>query len=129
MRTTYTLGSLLVLVLSLALMGCAAPQKQLYPWGSYQAALYEYLKGNGADPGSQIARLEAEAQKNAASGLVSPPGLHGHLGLLYAKVGDDANAVKHLEAERKLFPESATYVDFLLKNAGKSAPKVMKVPS
>ena len=123
MRTKNTLGSTLILVLGLALTACAAPQKQMYQWGSYQAALYEYLKGNGADPGSQIARLESEAQKNAASGLVSPPGLHGHLALLYAKVGDDANAVRNLEAERKLFPESASYVDFLLKNAGKSAPK------
>ena len=109
-------------MVSLALAGCAAPQKPLYQWGSYQGALYEYLKSNGLDPASQIARLEAEAQKNAASGLASPPGLHGHLALLYAKVGDDANAIRSLETERRLFPESATYVNFLLKNASKGSP-------
>lgn len=106
----------------LALAGCAVPHKPLYQWGSYQGALYEYLKSNGLDPASQIARLEAEAQKNAASGFASPPGLHGHLALLYAKVGDDANAIRSLETERRLFPESATYVDFLLKNASKVSP-------
>lgn len=129
MRITCTFGGPLILVLGLALTACATPQKQLYPWGSYQAALYEYLKGNGVDPGSHITRLEAEAQKNAALGLVSPPGLHGHLALLYAKVGDDASAVSHLEIERKLFPESASYIDFLLKNAGKSTPQAVKAPA
>ena len=109
-------------MVGLALAGCAAPHKPLYQWGSYQGALYEYLKSNGLDPASQIARLEAEAQKNAASGFASPPGLHGHLALLYAKVGDDANAIRSLETERRLFPESATYVNFLLKNASKGAP-------
>ena len=32
---------------------------------------------------------------------------------------DDASVLKHLEAERALFPESAAYIDFLLKNAAK----------
>ena len=46
--------------------------------------------------------------------------MHGHLALLYAKTGDDANARKHLEAERAKFPESAAYVEFLLKSATKT---------
>lgn len=109
-------------MVGLSLAGCATAPKPLYQWGSYPSALYEHLKSNGSDPAAHIARLEADLQRNAASGAASPPGLHGHLALLYAKVGDDANAVRSLEAERRLFPESATYVDFLLKKAGKPAP-------
>ena len=109
--------ALLTVVLSFA--GCAAPVKPLYQWGGYQSSVYQYLKSNGSDPGAQIAQLEAEVQKNAATNNTSPPGLHGHLALLYSKMGDEASAVKHLEAERALFPESAAYIDFLLKNAAK----------
>ncbi len=109
----------------LALSACAAPAaKPLYSWGSYQNSVYQHLKSNGSDSGAQIAQLEAELQKNTASGAATPPGLHGHLALLYSKMGDDSSVVRHLEKERALFPESAAYIDFLLKNAiKKPAPK------
>jgi len=113
----------LLLVTAAVLAGCAAPQKPLYQWGGYQAALYNHLRGKNADMGTQIAQLEAQAQRTAAEGAVPPPGLHGHLALLYSKTGDDANALRHLQIERKLFPESATYIDHLLKNAARTAPK------
>lgn len=110
------------LALVLLLGACAAPPKPLYRWGGYQGALYEHLKGGG-DPGAMIARLEAQAQRADAEGAASPPGLHGHLAVLYSKTGDDANMLRHLQIERQLFPESATFIDFLLKNAGRPAPK------
>lgn len=105
------------------LSACAAPPKTLYQWGSYQGALYAYLKGGGADLGAQIATLEAQAQRTAAEGGLPPPGLHGHLALLYTKVGDDANAISNLQIERRLFPESATYIDHLMKNASRPVVK------
>ena len=107
----------------LGLTACVTPPKPLYQWAGYQSALYEYLKSDGANPGPQIALLEAQVQKNAATGEASPPGLHAHLGLLYSKAGDDAKAVEYLTAERKLFPESGPYIDFLLKSAAKPAAK------
>ena len=109
--------------IALGLTACAAPPKPLYQWGGYQGSLYQYFKSNGTDPGAQIEQLETQLQRNAAAGAASPPGLHGHLALLYSKLGDEANAVKHLEAERSLFPESANYINFLLKNAAKPASK------
>lgn len=116
------LPALLAVVLALA--GCAAPPKTLYQWGSYQASLYNYFKGNGSDPGAMILQLEEQLQKTAATGGAAPPGLHGHLALLYSKVGDDANAVAHLEAERKLFPESGVYIGMLLQRAAVMPAKV-----
>jgi hypothetical protein len=103
--------------------GCATAPRSLYQWGGYPAAVYAYLKDGGANAGAQIAQLEAQLQETQANRQSVPPGLHGHLALLYSKLGDDASALAHLEAERKLFPESAAYVDFLLKNAARSAPK------
>ena len=105
------------LIASLALVGCAQPgPKPLYQWAGYQNSVYQYLKSNGAEPGTQI-------EKNKVAGEANPPGMQAHLALLYAKTGDDVAAQRHLKAERAQFPESSTYVDFLLKNTKKDAGK------
>ena len=104
------------------LTACGTPQKPLYQWGGYQSSMYQYFKTNGEMPGDQITQLGSQLIKNKAANEATPPGLHGHRALLYAKVGNDDAARAHLEAERALFPESAAYVDFLLKKpAEKSA--------
>lgn len=114
----------LALIASLALVGCAQPgPKPLYQWAGYQPAVYQYMKSNGSEPGAQIAALEAQIEKNKVAGEANPPGMHAHLALLYSKTGDDVAAQRHLEAERAQFPESAAYVDFLLKSAKKDAGK------
>jgi hypothetical protein len=43
-----------------------------------------------------------------------PPGFHAHLGMLYSIAGKSDQMVAQFEDEKKLFPESATYMDFLL---------------
>ncbi|MBH9665526.1 DUF4810 domain-containing protein, partial [Burkholderia multivorans] len=40
---------------------------------------------------------------------------HAHLGMLYASVGNGQQATQSFEAEKALFPESASYMDFLMK--------------
>jgi len=110
------------LAIALALGACAAPKppQPLYAWGDYQSQLVKYYKSEG-DLGTQAQQLEQQLQKNAAAHLACPPGLHGHLALLYAKLGNDQASRDHLEAERQLFPESAAYVDFLLKKSAAAA--------
>jgi hypothetical protein len=118
--TRRRLGQGAILGLAMLLTACAAPPKTLYQWGGYQAALYAYLRGSATDLGAQAAQLEAQAQRSAAEGASPPPGLHGHLALLYSKSGDDANAVRHLQIEKRLFPESAAFINHLLKNAARA---------
>lgn len=104
------------------LTACGTPQKPLYQWNGYQTSLHEHFKTNGAGALDQITRLEEQLIRNKAAQEASPPGLHGHLALLYAKVGNDDAARAHLEAERALFPESAAFVDLLLKKAPSPRP-------
>ena len=104
--------------LALLMTACATPQKPLYQWKGYQSSLHQYFKSNGSSPADQITQLESQLIAIKAAQEAAPPGLHGHLALLYAKAGNDEAARAHLEAERALFPESAAYIDFLLKKPG-----------
>ena len=63
--------------------------------------------------------LERDLQKIRSSGKTPPPGYHAHLGMLYASLGKDDQMVQQFQTEKQLFPESAAYMDFLLKKAKK----------
>jgi hypothetical protein len=100
------------------LTGCAANKSTppLYQWDGYQPQVYEYFKGQ-SEPQQQIDALEKALQQIRAKGNRPPPGFHAHLGMLYASVGNDKQAVEEFEAEKQSFPESSTYMDFLLKKS------------
>ena len=94
--------------------GCVNRPPSLYEWGGYQPQVYEYFKSDNKGPEAQASALEADLQKIAAKGAKPPPGYHAHLGLLYANMGRDDQAVQSFQAEKALFPEAAHYMDFLL---------------
>ena len=100
---------------ALLLAGCAnTATPPLYQWNGYQPAVYDYLKGEKA-PQEQIDALEKAVQQIRAKGATPPPGFHAQLGMLYATVGNDSQAMQEFDAEKQLFPESSTYMDFLMK--------------
>ncbi|TES62254.1 DUF4810 domain-containing protein [Burkholderia cepacia] len=100
---------------AMLLVGCAAPTTPpLYQWNGYQPQVYEYFKGQSS-PQQQIDALEKALQEIRAKGNKPPPGFHAHLGMLYASVGNGQQATQSFEAEKALFPESASYMDFLMK--------------
>jgi hypothetical protein len=95
--------------------GCAANRPApLYQWDGYQPQVYEYFKGQ-TSPQEQIDALEKSLQTIRAKGNTPPPGFHAHLGMLYASTGKDQQARDEFLAEQQSFPESSTYMDFLLK--------------
>lgn len=101
------------LAATLLLTGCATGPGPLYYWGDYQPALYgHFTKETG--PQEQIASLEAGLEKARAAGKPVPPGYNAHLGLLYAEGEQTDQMLKYFEAEKALYPESASYMDFLL---------------
>lgn len=107
-------GALLMVAAAL-LGGCAQAPKPLYHWGGYQDSLYEHFKGDGRSPEQQLQTLAEAQQKAAATGTPLPPGFRAHVGLLQLRLGRDAEARSQFEAEKAQFPESAPYIDSLLK--------------
>ncbi|MYN43577.1 DUF4810 domain-containing protein [Pseudoduganella sp. FT93W] len=110
-------GSALVFCAIALLSGCAAAPKTLYGWDGYQPQVYMHLKGESPD--QQIAELEKSLQTLSAKGMSAPPGFHAHLGMLYSITGKPEQMVSQFEDEKKLFPESAAYMDLLLSKAKK----------
>ena len=113
MKPTKNLKRAAMLALAAAVLtGCATPPKTLYQWEGYQPQVYQYLKGES--PEQQIATMEKDLQTISAKGASVPPGFHAHLGMLYSVAGRPDQVVTQFEDEKKLFPESAAYMDFLL---------------
>jgi hypothetical protein len=103
------------------LVGCAPTPKRLYHWEGFQGQLYEYFKADSSSPEEQLRILGAQVEKSRARGAALPPGFRAHLAMLYLRLGRDGEAKQELEAEKANFPESAQYMDFLLKRM--TAPK------
>jgi hypothetical protein len=100
----------------LALSGCAQKTASLYGWGGYQDQVYQYFKADGSKSAEeQILAMQQFEEKGRARGSKLPPGYHAHLGLLYASTGKEDLAITELQTEKTLFPESASYMDFLLR--------------
>lgn len=107
-------------VASALLTGCSATgPKTLYQWEDYNGQVYEYLKGQEKGPEAQIIVLEEGLEKINAAGNTPPPGYHAQLGLLYAQLGKGDRMARAFEEEKKLFPESTGYMNFLLKKHSK----------
>lgn len=109
-----------VLLGSILLSGCTGP-KTLYQWEGYQPQVYQYFKGESKE--AQAEALEGDLQKIRAKNGAVPPGYHAQLGLLYSSLGKDDQMVQQFQTEKALFPESAAYMDFLLKNARQGVAK------
>jgi len=105
----------LALAAPLGMVGCAQAPKPLYYWGNYQAQVYDHFRSDSKGPLEQLRLLDEQAEKAKSAGLPLPPGYYAHLGLVYLELGRGDDARRALETERTHFPESAPYMDSLLK--------------
>lgn len=113
---TRSTAKIAVLAMALALGGCAnkAPPP-LYGWQGFEKNLDTYFRQDTESLDTQAKLMEDDLQKIRAAGQATPPGFMAHLGLLYGKQGDLVRFQQHLEIEKQQFPESETFVDFLLR--------------
>lgn len=101
-----------------ALGGCAANKQAapLYQWQGYQANVDAYFRADKLSPDAQVQLMEEDLRKIQAGGGTVPPGYYAHLGLLYGQTGKLDQFAQHIQAEKKQYPESETFMDFLLRN-------------
>ncbi len=98
--------------------GCAQQKPSLYYWGSYESLVHDmYLKPGQAESHIQIEKLTEDLERIQAEGKRVPPGLHAHLGYMYFLQGNEPAALQEFATERDLFPESATFIDSIIKRA------------
>jgi hypothetical protein len=84
----------------------------------------------GTSPETQIQALEAHAEKARAANAALPPGFRAHLGMLHLATGNAGGARQMWQAEKLAFPESASYMDTLLKRLdAPAAPKTAATES
>ncbi len=92
----------------------------MYLWEAFPRQQYDTLLREAASPEAQIAALEAHAEKARGANAALPPGFRAHLGLLKLSAGSPGDARRLWEGEKAAFPESAPYMNQLLKRL--SAP-------
>ena len=103
-----------------ALSACVKPS--IYAWGRYEDVVYQmYLKPGEADPVTQTAKLREDVEKANTESKAVPPGVHAHLAYLYYQQGDLGAMRQEFMIERKLFPESAAFIDGVLERMDRKA--------
>ena len=116
-------GRLALAALAVGLLaGCATRPQPLYYWGDYPGLTYSYFQ-NAKGAQEQIQALEALREKARARGQALPPGYRAHMGMLYAKAGQPDKSADAISAEKAHFPESASFMDFLLRTLTAKAEK------
>jgi hypothetical protein len=114
-RIVFALTALVVVV------GCAHREPSLYLWENFPRQQYEALSRDGGSAEEQIQQMEAHAEKARAGNAALPPGFLAHLGMLHLSVGSADKARELWGAEKSAFPESAPYMDQLLKRLDPTA--------
>lgn len=109
-------SAIVALLACAALAGCATRQPPLYQWQSYQGNVDAYFRTDKLSTSAQTQRMEEDLQKIKARGGAVPPGYHAHLGLLYGQQGNLDQFAQQIQTEKKQFPESETFMDFLSRN-------------
>jgi len=104
------------LVLVATLTACATKPTTLYSWQDYQTNLDAYFRPGNLSVDAQTQKMEQDLQKIQVGGLSVPPGYHAHLGLLYGEQGDLDKFAQQVALEKSKFPESQTFMDFLVRN-------------
>ncbi len=108
---------MLVAALSVAALSGCESTRPLYHYGSYQSNVYEHFKNEDSAVTEQIAALEKTIYESGRNKLAVGPGIYAHLGFLYLQSGQRDTGLSYLQKEQQLYPESARFIDFLLKNA------------
>ena len=109
-------------VLTLFLSGCVKNTPDMYHWGEYESLIYQmYVEAGSAEADVQIEKLKNDILQTRSENGRTPPGVYAHLGFMYASVGKVNLAVDAFNQEKALFPESAKFINGMMKRAFKGS--------
>jgi hypothetical protein len=106
----------LSIVLALHFTTACASEKSLFHWGHYQDSVYDMCHSGGTfDLTQDIQLLSQDIARAQAEGMRVAPGVHAHLGYLYYLSGNTGATLQQFNAEKELYPESATFIDGMIR--------------
>lgn len=116
-RTPMALGAIALAACISLLTGCAnTKEPPLYGWRGYEKNLDAYFRADKSGADEQLKAMQDDQKVLQAEGKALPPGYQAHMGLLHGRKGDLESFRNQLEAEKQQFPESAGFMDFLMRN-------------
>lgn len=109
----------LIIVVAVLLVSCAPKIKPLYYWGDYEETSYKIVKGNEENDVQKFMKAlqdVSEHPEKSSSGKI-PPGVCADFAFFLMKQGKVGEGKLWLIREKELYPESAVFVDKILKMA------------
>ncbi len=107
-----TLKIVSLLFCGVVIIGCQSPTPSLYYWGNYSDSVYTYYDNETTLNTQQENMLQIVSNAQKSNQQVGP-GIYAHLGLILLKQGMASKAQEYFQKEMTLYPESATFVQFL----------------
>ncbi|CAB5510751.1 DUF4810 domain-containing protein [Achromobacter anxifer] len=96
--------------------GCAQNQGK-YTWGKYDDALHSFYKQPGQSA-EYMAELEKTIQTAEAGKRPLAPGIYAEYGYMLMLAQRNGEAVTYFQKEKAAWPESARFMDGMIKTAG-----------
>jgi len=106
-----------VLATGFLITGCGSQPKPLYNYGDYSASYYHSKKELSAESALELQKsieYSIENATNSRSNRVAP-GMYANLGYIYLKSGNSAKAIESFHKEKSIYPESAHFMDRMIK--------------
>lgn len=101
------------------LAGCVPATPKLYCNSfDYTESMFSYLKDEPSLD-KQVAQMTDYFSYCENNNAIPAPGAYAHMGLLLTKMGNTVQANEYFNKEKKQFPESTRYMDFIMKQPTK----------
>jgi len=117
MRVQTNIALLSLFTMGFLMTGCSSQPKPLYNYGEYSESYYHSKKELSAESALELQKSIEYSIENAADSRSNrvAPGMYANLGYIYLKSGNSAKAIESFNKEKSIYPESAHFMDRMIK--------------